>query len=585
MAGAYAYTPTIWPPLVAAALLAAVGLYSWRRRRDVPAALPLEGVMACGTLMLLGIAFGAAAVTPATKIAWFRFQGVWRMPTVTAGLCFFLEYAYPGRWLTRRNLLLLSIPVLLDVLLVVAGGAELFWQKLEVLADGSVMAVMAPAGVLLTAYGVGLVLANVAVLLWLFVRSPQHRWPVVLMLAGQISSRVLYIADAARWPWPAAIDPLTTGIFLGTAAYAVALFGFRIFDPVPSARIAALEQMRDGMIVFDPQWRVANLNPAAARMLGEAAARRRGRWTDEAVAGLGDLRGRLGTARAESFELSLGTGANTRSYEADVSALHDFRDLLVGYLLLVRDVTERRRAEAQIIEQQRSLAMLREREQLARELHDGIGQVMGYASLQLEVMQERITDGQAAISAGQAADASAHLADAGQQIARLSSVVEEAHADVREHILNLRLAPSEQHPFMATLRHYLDGFSQNYGIQTELSVGTGIEAQEPDLAAQMQLFRIIQEALSNARKHAGASCVQVSLEAPDGRMRVEIRDNGCGFDPELAARGRGSHFGLRIMHERAEQIGASLAVESAPGAGTCVVVELPVGASGGEEGR
>ena len=86
---------------------------------------------------------------------------------------------------------------------------------------------------------------------------------------------------------------------------------------------------------------------------------------------------------------------------------------------------------------------------------------------------------------------------------------------VREYFLNLRLAPSDQRPFFATRQHYLDGFSQNYGIQTELAVEPGVDEGKFDPGAQMQLFRIIEEALSNARKHAGASCVQISFEMPD----------------------------------------------------------------------
>ena len=148
----------------------------------------------------------------------------------------------------------------------------------------------------------------------------------------------------------------------------------------------------------------------------------------------GDLSARLAAGPGQSFEVSLGSGAVARSYEADVSALRDFRNVLVGYLLVLRDVTERRHAEAQILEQQRSLAMLREREQLARELHDGIGQVMGYASLQLESVQGLIEDGEAALVAGQAATAGARLGEARNQVARLSSVVEErARRRARAH--------------------------------------------------------------------------------------------------------------------------------------------------------
>ena len=273
MTGHYAYTPAIWPPLVGVIFLAAIGLYCWRRR-SVPAALPLLAVSLFGSLFLLGIALEAAAVAPATKIAWFRFQSVWRMPSVTAGLCFVLEYAYPGRWLTRRNLVLLSIPALLDIFMVVVNDSQLMWRRLQIGPDGSVVAYLTPAGVIMAAYGVGLVLVNAAVLLWLFIRSPQHRWPVALILAGQIANRSLYVIDAAHLSWPIPLDPLAVGVLLVATTYAIALFGFQIFDPRPTARRAALEQMRDGVVICDPEWRLAGINGAAAAILDTPAAQR-----------------------------------------------------------------------------------------------------------------------------------------------------------------------------------------------------------------------------------------------------------------------------------------------------------------------
>jgi signal transduction histidine kinase len=230
--------------------------------------------------------------------------------------------------------------------------------------------------------------------------------------------------------------------------------------------------------------------------------------------------------------------------------------------------------------------MLGEREQLARELHDSLGQVLGYAGFQLEAVQGRIQDGQAVISARQAgaseqadgaglAEASADLAEAGSQLARLSSVVEEAHADVREHILNLRLAPSDQRPFFATLQHYLDGFSQNYGIQTVLTVGPEISEGMFDPGAQMQLYRIIQEALSNARKHGKAHLVQVVFTRQDGRLCMSIQDDGIGFDMDKLSKQEGTHFGLQFMHERAAQMNGSIDIHSEPGSGTTVELNIP----------
>jgi PAS domain S-box-containing protein len=563
MADAYTYTPAIWPPLAGVVFLAAIGLYCWRRR-SVPAALPLLAVSLFSIPFLLGIALEAAAVAPATKIAWFRFQGVWRAPSVTAGLCFVLEYAYPGRWLTRRNLVLLSIPALLDIFLVIISDSQLMWRRLQIGPGGSVMAYLTPAGAILAAYGVGLVLVNAAVLLWLFIRSPQHRWPVALILAGQITNRSLYVIDAAHLSWPIPLDPLAVGVLLIATTYAIALFGFQIFDPRPTARRAALEQMRDGVVVFDPEWRLTGINRAAATILGTPAARARGKRLAEILPALDNLNSCFvhEGAPAEPMTMSLGSGSSARSYEIDVSPLRDFRGLLLGHLLMLRDVTEQKRAQAQIIEHQRSLAMLREREQLARELHDGIGQVLGFASLKMGATRKLIADGK--------------LDKADDQLAHLESAVAEAHADVRETILNLRTAPAGEKPFFASLQHYLDGCRQNYGIQVDLSVGTGVDESLFNPEAQMQLFRILQEAFSNARKHAEMDRMRASFELEDGLLRMCLQDNGKGFDPRQTIAAESAHFGLRFMRERAEQLGGSLQVNSAPGQGTCVEVTVPV---------
>jgi signal transduction histidine kinase len=145
---------------------------------------------------------------------------------------------------------------------------------------------------------------------------------------------------------------------------------------------------------------------------------------------------------------------------------------------------------------------------------------------------------------------------------------------VREHILNLRTAPSTGQPFFSALHNYLDGFLKNYGIRADLSIGAGIAERILTPEAQMQLFRIIQEAFSNARRHAQADCMHLSFEMVDSRFRIRIQDNGRGFDPGQAA-GEG-HFGLRFMRERAEALGGSLRVRSASGEGTCVEIEVPV---------
>jgi two-component system nitrate/nitrite sensor histidine kinase NarX len=141
--------------------------------------------------------------------------------------------------------------------------------------------------------------------------------------------------------------------------------------------------------------------------------------------------------------------------------------------------------------------------------------------------------------------------------------------------ISTRTAPTEQRPFFATLLHYLDGFRQNYGIQVDVSIGEGVDENVFPPEAQMELFHILQEAFSNARKHAQAECIRLSFEVDGNLVRIRIQDNGRGFDASQPA--GEDHFGLRFMQERADRLGGNLRVDSTPGIGTCVQVEVSVG--------
>lgn len=549
-------TRDLWALLSIAIPVAILGLYSWRQRA-LPSARLFAAVCALWSLWLLAIAAELAASAPAAKVAWFTLQTLLQLVIVTVMVCFTLEYVYPGRWLTRRNVLMLGTLSLIFALFIATNGwHHLFWHSVTVVNRASVR--LAAGGLLGVAYVICLALIQLAALIWLFAGAPQYRWPAALMIAGLLLTRGLFLLPYVR---PSAMDPFQGTVamaLLPVVIYALALFGFRIFDPLPAARTAAIDQMYNGMVVFDAGGRVLSLNPAAAVMLGvDRGAARGKRWQELTPAG-GALPA-LADAAAPEFTLNTGSGA--RQVAPSLSPLRDFRGLLMGYLLLLRDVTEQQRAQAQIVEQQRTLATLHEREHLARELHDSIGQVLGYASFQAQAAGQLIEAGQAPA--------------AGAQLARLASVLQDAHADVRQQILDLRAMPGLHEPFFAAVQRYLDGFATNYNLQTQLTVGEGVGTQPLTPDAQAQVLRILQEALANARKHSGARCVQVDFAAADGTLRVSIADDGRGFDPAQAEEGR-SHFGLHFMRERAGEVGGNLEVRSVSGAGTRVTLEVPL---------
>lgn len=577
----YAYTPQIWPPILMAGLMVALSVFCGRRR-SVPGATALMVASLLAAAWAAGSFMEYAAVDLPDKIILFKVQAAVDVSIAIAITCFILEYAWPGRWLTRRNLFLFASPGLLWVVLILTDDLHhLIWTCFS-FASGSIQPQFGPGSWLFLAYSFGLLgLINLVVFGWLFWRSAQHRWPVMLMLVGQLTGRMLFMVDRAKLvPSPLPLDLL--GMSLEFFLYSVVLFGFRILDPMPLARRTVIQQLQTGMLVLDPQGRVVSLNPAAQAILGKSEKHSINHSIQEllpACAGLfqgaGRGQGEISLPEMHPLERTLpeghrdgagtsrdgvGTGPDARNYQVETSPLKDWRGLEVGRLLLLHDVTEQRRAQAQILEQQRALAMLHEREQLGRELHDSIGQTLGFAGFQLEAVAKLVQDGQAASAVA--------------QLNRLAGIVRETHADVREYILDLHSAPAPQQPFFAALRHYLKGYTRNYGIQASLSTDERLGDEPFSPNDRMQVYRILQEALSNARKHGQALCVQVSFTREDGSIRMTIQDDGAGFDPTQAA-GEG-HFGLKFMRERADQLGGSLSVESAPEEGTRVILEIPV---------
>ncbi|MDD3827118.1 MAG: histidine kinase N-terminal 7TM domain-containing protein [Anaerolineae bacterium] len=570
MAGDYMFSPQIWPYLLTVGLCIGVTAFSWHRHA-IPGARPLAVACLLASFWVAGAAAESMAVGSATRVAWFKFQVAWQLPAVTAVTCFVLEYANPGRWLTRRTLVLLSIPPLLGLALALTNGLH-HWYWLGFSVGAWVVPLPGPGYWVLFAYGMGLVLVNLIAFAWLFVRSPRHRLPVALMLVGQIAARALHMLDVAGGRAVLGWDPFIPSLVIPLGMYAIALFGFRIFDPLPAAGRAAIEQMQEGVVVFDTGWRALSLNPAAAAFLGVPAARVRGRTWAELLPSCPDAERCLGSGTMP-IEVNLGedeaASADARRFTLVLTPLVDHRAVTMGYLLLLHDVTEQRRAQAQILEQQRALAMLQERERLARELHDSTGQVLGYVSFQAQAIAQCVRTGD--------------TTRAEAQLARLTCMAQDAHADLRDSILSLRSGTPEHWSFLAVLEQYLAAYQENYGICAELILPPGLSEGDFALGVSVQLLRVIQEALTNARKHSLAKSVCVTLACEGAQATIVVADDGVGFAPEaLPAHGQ-THFGLAFMAERMAQIGGDMVIKSEPGAGTRVVLHAPLAITG-EEG-
>jgi nitrate/nitrite-specific signal transduction histidine kinase len=216
---------------------------------------------------------------------------------------------------------------------------------------------------------------------------------------------------------------------------------------------------------------------------------------------------------------------------------------------------------AQLYRQLRYLAALEERDRLAREMHDHLAQALGYLNVKAS-----ITDG--LLSRGQ-------IGQAQESLLELKNVTKVVYTDVREAIFNLRTAVSSRIGLLPTLQDYLAEYRAHYGVDACLVNRDEDSAVfSPEVASQ--LLRIVQEALTNVRKHAGASRAWVRCQQDGDQVCISIEDDGQGFDPAQVTEEGGQCFGLQIMRERAESVGGSLELDSRPGQGTRVVIRIPL---------
>jgi len=208
----------------------------------------------------------------------------------------------------------------------------------------------------------------------------------------------------------------------------------------------------------------------------------------------------------------------------------------------------------------RQRAVLAERERIAREMHDSLAQVLGVTHLRLRALDSR-----------EEVRESPHIV---VELAALADICEEAYHDVREAILGLRESSRKERGLLDSLRAYLAKYSQQCDIETSLDSDL-----DHDLAlsprSEVQVIRVIQEALTNVRKHSGAKSAVVRITESDSTTTFIVEDDGHGFDKGVSTFGDADGFGLLTMRERMALLNGSLTIDSAPGSGTRVIASVP----------
>jgi signal transduction histidine kinase len=314
--------------------------------------------------------------------------------------------------------------------------------------------------------------------------------------------------------------------------------------------LTIFESLHDPAILLDRNNRVTNMNHAAATLFTGASvpgdiyydqhhAAGTLPWLAEELAALAtSLEPRL------SFEKIFETPQGPRYFDVKLERMLDVSEKFSGTVVLLNDLTERKRA-----------AVMAERERLARELHDSVTQSLYSLTLFAEW-------GHGLMEAGE-------WPQAQERMNRIGEIAQQALKEMRLLVYELRPSALEQDGLIGALERRLAAVESRAGVATHLEADTTLDLPP---AVEEGLYRVAQEALNNALKHATATSVMVRVQA-SGCVTLEVKDDGLGFDPVTEQNGGG--MGLHSMRERIERLGGTLEIVSAAGRGTRVTACIP----------
>jgi len=316
------------------------------------------------------------------------------------------------------------------------------------------------------------------------------------------------------------------------------------------------------VIAHDRDTKVQIWNPAAERIFG---------WSEQEV--LGNPYPLVPEDKQDEFRANLErslrgeslAGQETRRQNKDGTQI----DVGIwtaplgdgGAIVIVADITDRKQAQEVLLQQMKELAVLDERNRLAREIHDSLAQ--GFTAI---IWQ--------ANAAGRIVEGGGKQAS--QSLERVRDLAREGLAEARRSVWDLRAGPLGGRTLAEVLQEEMEKVTNGGDIQTSF-VLSGEERVLPS-GLEGAVLRICQESLANVLKHASATQVSVTLGYDDSQIRLAIRDNGVGFDPATPRpRDRESGgFGLINMRERARLLGGEFTAQSEPGQGTLVEAILPL---------
>jgi signal transduction histidine kinase len=584
------YTPFLIPLLTSAAVSAALGSYAWRHRA-VPGSLGLGVLMSACTLWSAASALYFSFTTLPAKLLMAQLV-ILAAATVPVGwLALVLEHSGREEWLRKGRVALLAlIPVVTGLIAFTNASHGLFWTSFALAQRGGRIGTVNEEGPLFWAHvfvSWTLITLSIVLLLLNVGRRPQlqRRQARILLFAALVPwvGNVLYYAGVLR----VGANPMPFLFTFSGMAIAFGVFRFGLLDIVPVARDAVIEGMSDAVVVLDVESRIVDLNPAARRLIGPAADHAVGKVATQVLAGWAEGVRPYPPAAAAQAEVRLGEGDARRDYDLRVSPLTDRRGRLTGRLLLLHDVTQRKRAEEQLHEakevaENASRTKSQFLANMSHELRTPLNAIIGYSELLIEEVTDR---GQ-----GDLVDDLERIRDSGRNLLSLIDDVLDV-SKIEAGKMDLYVETFELEALLDDVVGLMEPLVAKRGNALEVRRPPLLGAMQTDLGKVRQMLLNL---LSNAAKftEGGTITLAVEWDRRDAHDVVvfRVQDTGIGMSPEQLGRlfqpftqadasttrkYGGTGLGLTITRRFCEMLHGEIGVESEPGRGSTFTLVLP----------
>ncbi len=351
----FQYSPYMLPLIGAAFISGWVAVYIQRRRATRSA--PALGILAFAIMMWsLGYALEIAGVDLPTKEFWGKAQYLGIVTAPLMWIIFAFNHSRRSKQMARRDMLLLAVVPLITLVLALTNDSHgLIWTEVHITTTGDFSALGVSYGVWFwvhSAYSYLLLLLGTIFIIRSIGRMPGlYRGQAIVLLMAVLApwvANILYLAHIGPLP---NLDLTPFAFALTVVALTWGILGFQLIDLSPVARDVVVEEMNDGMIVLDARNRIADINPAAQRMIGLSGPQAIGRMATEVFSAWSHLTERFGNVMEAQDEIMLGEGEARRWYELRLAPLKDQRQRIAGRVITLRNITERKQVEDSLLQE------------------------------------------------------------------------------------------------------------------------------------------------------------------------------------------------------------------------------------------